>query len=832
MAKLTLRDTMPSARMLDNVGIKVTRGIRKSDIEGLQIQFLEGLYELWPYTLEKHYIIKECKDNPTLRNEKIAAIMVKQKPHIKYLKDIAYCIAYIRLVINWSSDEFKQTNRALREHAKQNQYDEYQRCKEDVNYFINYWCWLVEPRLPEIGLNAYIPFVMYPQQAEILGDIHTAYITSTGLLIEKSRETGISWLACAYAVWHWLFTNGYSALFSSEKESKIDLIGSRKSLFGKIRFLIYTLPYWMVPPTYADLKNGSALYNGENDNYMKIINPVTGAEITGETGANIGRGARASMVFIDEEQNITTPELMESGCESVTNCRIDIGTPLGMNHFAVRRFSGNVAVSTINWFQDPRKTLKWDQMVPDEDSFWKKYKDVTITPVLFAQEHGLDYAASTEDAIIEAQWVRTAINFAVPADGPKTAGLDVAAGGKNKSVYVHRVGPQVYQKKIIDFIPGAESALVMEAIDLGRQDDIDFLNYDRDGIGISVPAVTQMMDTPPPFKMFGIKNASRASDWLIPEEENKKASDVYVNKRAEVWYNLQKRFRKTFETKNAIHIWPLAECISIPNDNDLVMQLSQPKKKWRGPRKGVESKHDMKERGIESPDIADALAFAFLETGEPQQVIDQFDYTSRKKHYIKFKVEPLDMATEQYVSIWQTPDLATAAIGAIWYNRQQKLKIYWEYFADNAQPQDLVDNAKFMMQNDVNPIKEWICNDEMITGIKEGRECPWYHYKKAGVMLRQNFSIDPTGAIMTANYMFDHNQIQVKDPDCEGLMFQLYNWTKQKSGKPEKNLGYVLALCQMITRLKYKKIILRKKAEIVGYNMQKRYDVKDEIIVK
>jgi len=69
-------------------------------------------------------------------------------------------------------------------------------------------------------------------------------------LVEKSRDTGVSWLCCAYAVHGWLFKPGYAAGFGSLKWDEVDEIGNMGTLLEKCRFIIRNLPHWMRPPNF------------------------------------------------------------------------------------------------------------------------------------------------------------------------------------------------------------------------------------------------------------------------------------------------------------------------------------------------------------------------------------------------------------------------------------------------------------------------------------------------------------------------------------------------------------------------------------------------------
>jgi hypothetical protein len=62
---------------------------------------------------------------------------------------------------------------------------------------------------------------LYQKQREIVEDVHYAFSNDQSLLIEKSREAGITWGVCAYVVWHWLFDREFVAIMTSEDKDKI-----------------------------------------------------------------------------------------------------------------------------------------------------------------------------------------------------------------------------------------------------------------------------------------------------------------------------------------------------------------------------------------------------------------------------------------------------------------------------------------------------------------------------------------------------------------------------------------------------------------------------------
>ena len=76
----------------------------------------------------------------------------------------------------------------------------------------------------------------------------------------------------------------------------------------------------------------------------------------------------------------------------------------------------------------------------------------------------------------------------------------------------------------------------------------------------------------------------------------------YLNLRAELWF--------------LIRDWLAGRDVRIPDDDGLVAELSSPIYKYTSTGKiKIESKEDMRKRGIKSPDKADALALTMASVG-------------------------------------------------------------------------------------------------------------------------------------------------------------------------------------------------------------------------
>ena len=165
-------------------------------------------------------------------------------------------------------------------------------------------------------------------------------------------------------------------------------------------------------------------------------------------------------------------------------------------------------------------------------------------------------------------------------------GVDVARYGDDRSVAFLRQGRKAYPPKVwrnIDLMTLAgEIARYMDA----ERPDATFV--DQTGIGSGVVDRLQQLGR----RVVGIDFGGK------PYGETA-AGERYQNRRAEMW-------------------WSLAEWVKtaqLPNITELVSELTGPTYNYANAagKLQLESKEDLKKRGLPSPDLADALALTFAE---------------------------------------------------------------------------------------------------------------------------------------------------------------------------------------------------------------------------
>jgi phage terminase large subunit len=106
--------------------------------------------------------------------------------------------------------------------------------------------------------------------------------------------------------------------------------------------------------------------------HMRIVNPETGATITGDIGDNIGRGGRNLIYFKDESAWYVHPEMIEAALSGNARVQIDMSSVHGIGTVFDRKIEagvywspgqspirGRTNVFILDWSDHPDKTKEW-----------------------------------------------------------------------------------------------------------------------------------------------------------------------------------------------------------------------------------------------------------------------------------------------------------------------------------------------------------------------------------------------------------------------------------------------------------------------------------------
>lgn len=466
--------------------------------------------------------------------------------------------------------------------------------------FINDWGMTIEPRNIQKKLPVALPFILFPKQVECIHWMEDLWVKGERGLVEKSRDFGLTWLACAFACSKFLFNDGFIAGFGSRKEELVDKKGDASCIFEKMRFFLDSIPRQLQPAGYDREKHAL---------FRRIVNPENGSSIVGEAGDDIGRGGRTSIYFMDEAAFHPRQDQVDAALSQTTNCQIDISTPNGTgNAFYKKRMGGKIPVFICDWRDDPRKDQAWyDKQVREQD-------EVTV-----AQEIDRDYNASAENIFIPPKWVEASIDahekLGWDPSGCKVVAYDPADTGDAKALG-YRYGSLVADCRQLK--KGDIREAMLWASSYTTSLNPDGFVYDGDGMG--APAVKLSLDQDFEDKDFTMDAFHGGGEVRNKERHNPKHDktngDAFLNLRAQAYSHLRDRFEATYNAVvNGVYCDP-EQMISISSEikdlNELKAELVRPQRQYTNNGKiKVESKADMKKRGVQSPNMADVIMMLF-----------------------------------------------------------------------------------------------------------------------------------------------------------------------------------------------------------------------------
>jgi hypothetical protein len=487
--------------------------------------------------------------------------------------------------------------------------------------FINDWGVTVDPRVAAKDRAAFMPFLLFPRQIELVQWLWAKWRAGDPGLMDKSRDMGASWVAMGFAATMAIFWNNFSAGFGSRKEEYVDKIGDPKSLFYKGRMFMSNIP--------VEFRGGWLL--DKHAPHMRIVIPETGSVITGEAGDNIGRGDRTSIYFVDESAHLERPQLVDMSLSATTDCRIDMSSVNGMaNPFAEKRHSWPPErIFTFHWRDDPRK-----------DDAWYAKKCSELDPVTVAQEIDISYAASVEGVVCPALWVQAAIDahvkLGIKPVGIKRSSLDVADSGRDKNAWGWRHGIVLHHAESWSGKDSDIYATTEKAFNLCDLWGVPGFDYDGDGLGAGVRGdarkindarreankKVKLTEARPllDVRMFRGSAAVMEPEKIVPGTQ-RTAEDFFSNFKAQAWWLLRFRFYHTWRAVTQGHPFNPDEIISISKDFAervrLVMELSQP---VYALNKAGQIVIDKVPDGMLSPNLADMVMMLYAPRIEPLKV--------------------------------------------------------------------------------------------------------------------------------------------------------------------------------------------------------------------
>ena len=323
---------------------------------------------------------------------------------------------------------------------------------------------------------------------------------------------------------------------------------------------------------YFRLINGSIIYYGGLGNDAEAVKKISNMPELGWFG-------------IDQAEEITENQFL------LLDGRLRLNLP-GIRYKALLTANPDPGWLRTRFIEEDRPNHRYIPALPKDNPFLppgyeKKLREIYPEEMVRRLLEG-DWDVEGIDILIPYAQIREAINRNLPASGATIGGLDVAEFGKDQTVFIVRQGNKVLDIKSWAHADTEFSAgLVAELI---REHKLVALNIDDIGKGGEVYVLLK--------NDYPCVKAVTVSEKALQE-------DRYINKRAEYYGKLAKRF----ETGE----------ISIPDNAKLASQLASLKKKYVKGKLQIESKESIRRRGMSSPDFADALMLCFIDANTNEE---------------------------------------------------------------------------------------------------------------------------------------------------------------------------------------------------------------------
>lgn len=322
-----------------------------------------------------------------------------------------------------------------------------------------------------------------------------------------------------------------------------------------------------------------------------------------------GYHAKRMLIIIDESSGVP-PNIFEAiqGVASTGFVKIlELGNPTDpTGHFAGIFKSPFYSKHSISCFDTPnfsdfpdidklsastekerRRAVKYPYLITPQWVFERLEDWGEDTPMFQARCLG-EFPREGDDTLIPLSRVLQAVERgSFEGNEPEVIGVDIARYGADKTVFAFRRGNNLVS--LDKYSREDTMQTVGRIVTLKKEHPNIKIVVDDSGVGGGVTDRLEEMNIDVEAVNVGVKS-----------EE----ADTYTNLRAELYHKLSKKFADG--------------SISILDDETLVSELSSIK--YRVNSKGliqIESKDEMKKRGMKSPDCADALMLAFSEIYKP-----------------------------------------------------------------------------------------------------------------------------------------------------------------------------------------------------------------------
>lgn len=316
----------------------------------------------------------------------------------------------------------------------------------------------------------------------------------------------------------------------------------------------------------------------ESELWVRFVTNGAVIRVYGADSPDRMRGVRLDGVVLDEVAQMA-PEVWDDILQPALSDRLGwalfIGTPKGVNLFSKLFFE---ARDKPNWYSALYTVHDTESLPPSEVARLQS----EMSELSWRREYLCDFSAAGDEQLISLADVELATRRHLRRDqydfAPVILGVDPARFGDDRSVIfprqgLHALAPRVYTK--VDNM--ALAGYVAQAVE----------DFNADAVFVDAGNGAGVID----------KLRQMGHDVTEVHFGGRPSKARYVNKRSEMWFEMRE--------------WLMAGGV-IPRNTALMQDLAAPVYRFdTQDRVALESKDDIKARGLPSPDLGDALALTF-----------------------------------------------------------------------------------------------------------------------------------------------------------------------------------------------------------------------------
>jgi len=320
----------------------------------------------------------------------------------------------------------------------------------------------------------------------------------------------------------------------------------------------------------------------------------------------------ADVLWIEEAHNLTQeqwdvlePTIRKEGSEVWISFNPRLITDFIWQNFIVNPPEDTI-IRQINYSENPFLSNTMKKVIEKlKVKDYERYEHVYLGKPL----------SDDDQVIIRRSWVEAAIDFHLHTDldltGKNTVGYDVADSGDDLNATVSANGSIVNN---YEEWKGGENELRKSAkrVKIKASKDSAVIIYDSIGVGAHTGSTLQDLE----YYDFSRFNAGAKVVKPVKKYEGIMQKEFFSNLKAQAWWLAADRLRNTYDYKvNGNKDYKADELLSISSEikniESLLSELVTPYKDFdKAGRVKVESKDDLKKRGVKSPNKADAFIMA------------------------------------------------------------------------------------------------------------------------------------------------------------------------------------------------------------------------------